>query len=179
MIYRPVRRISDTTEQSNLLHRITNLEIDNAREIVLPDKMFMSEHQVRKPFRLLVVDEWLYHRHGAQDERTCSAKVFHGGFRCYGCNRTYVVPHESSFEEPYLFTFDQTKTLDDPTAYMPDIDWKEVIKRKMAVVNAPMGAGKTEQLSKLVDHLELVDPDARILVISFREVLARQQASRL
>jgi hypothetical protein len=79
MIYQPVRHIT-SDEKTNLYHQITSLEINNAREIVLLDYIFLLEQHVRKCFWLFHVDEWLYHHHGEMEERTPSTKVFAGGF---------------------------------------------------------------------------------------------------
>jgi Origin of replication binding protein len=177
--YRPVRRIAQA-DFGNLYHRMTHAEIDNARETVQPDDMFLGEDHVRKPFRLFRVNEWLFHRHGDVDERTASSKVFRGGFRCFACNKTFIVPQETPFEEGYMFTADETIKSTNPSEYMPDVNWGECIgKKKVIVINAPMGSGKTEQLMKLVEYLDENEASSRLLVISFRELLARQQASRL
>jgi Origin of replication binding protein len=178
-IYRPVRRIAPG-DYGNLLHRLTYSDIDNAREIVQPDEIFLGEDHVRKPFRLFRVNDWIFHRHGGVDERTASAKVFRGGFRCFGCNKTYILPRDTPFEEPFMFTGEEVTKSEDPREYMPDVDWDLVIgKKKITVINAPMGSGKTEQLMKLVEYLDENEVSSRLLVISFRELLARQQSSRL
>jgi hypothetical protein len=62
-------------------------------------------------------DEWLYHQYGEIDECTASAKVFAGEFCYFGYSKTFIVPHDYLFEEPYMFTSDQTmKSLGDPTS---------------------------------------------------------------
>jgi Origin of replication binding protein len=106
--------------------------------------------------------------------------VFRGGIRCFACNKTFIVPRETPFEEGYMFTVDEKIKSTNPSQYMPDVNWDECIgKKKVMVINAPMGSGKTEQLMKMVEYLDENEASSRLLAISFRELLARQQASRL
>jgi superfamily II DNA or RNA helicase len=68
---------------------------------------------------------------------------------------------------------------------MPRIKWRLALEKRFIVINAPMGSGKTEQLRNLVRYLERSNiqnkkPNLlpRILVVTFRQLLAQQLAER-
>jgi hypothetical protein len=146
-------------------------------ERVAPDEVFMAEDGRSKAFRLFNPGDWLFHVHGGARERTPSAKVFFGGFRCFGCNTSFAVPQSTPWEAAYPFLAEETVTSRDPKQFMPDLDWVALLQRKFVVINANMGSGKTEQLVRLVKVAE--QEDRTVLVVSFRRFLATQQAKRL
>lgn len=149
----------------------------HSHEHVNPDDIFMAEDGRLKAFRLFRPDEWLFHVHGARRERTPSAKVFFGGFRCFGCNTTFAVPHTTPWEPVYPFRQDEQVSSSDPMSFMPNLDWGRLLERKYVVIAANMGSGKTEQLTRLVS---LANATGKyVLVLSFRRMLAVQQARRL
>jgi hypothetical protein len=151
------------------------------RELVEPGDLFRAETGGVKEFRLFRPDEWLYHKHdGVLEESSPSAKVFLGGFRCFGCNKTYGVLRTTASEENYPFAADEIVESDDPHAYMGsriDIDWASRLRKKWCVISAPMGAGKTRELEGLMDIAHRLGK--RVCVVSFRRVLALQQSQRL
>jgi Origin of replication binding protein len=111
--------------------------------------------------------------------------VFPGGFRCFACNETFIVPWTKPFEELYPVEPDQITESDNASTYMPRIKWRLALEKRFIVINAPMGSGKTEQLRNLVRYLEHSNiennkPDLlpRILVVTFQQLLAQQLAER-
>lgn len=137
------------------------------KEPVGPNDMFLSESGERKPFRRFVDNEFLHHVHNGIEERTASAKVFRGGFVCFGCQTTYGYVREATKEIDYPCEPCDEICSDDPLAYMPDIDWNERMRKKWFVMDAPMGSGKTEQLSRLVNAVETAGQS--VIVVSFAE----------
>lgn len=69
------------------------LFFQEVKETVEPDTVFMSEDGVRKPFKSFAVGEFLHH-----DFTFCAdgiiphARVFPGGFHCFVCRITAVLP---------------------------------------------------------------------------------------
>lgn len=152
------------------------------RQSVLPDECFRAESGKMKPFRLFGPDEFLYHVHNGVEEKTCSAKVFPGGFHCFGCNETFAIPKKDSDEECYAFFDDETQEETDANARLKTFDWKSILKethfkKKWHVISAPMGSGKTHQMMGLVNAA--ATSNLSVCCVSFRVFLATQQAERL
>ena len=148
---------------------------------VFPDDCFTSEDGEYKAFKRFKVGEFLRHVHNGVEENTASAKVFAGGFHCFGCNSTFGYVKDDTKEPEYPYQDEDITLTDDHLAYMPDVDWAGITSdKKFVVMDAPMGSGKTQQLQRLTYWLEHTKgPDYRVCVVSFRQFLAIQQAKRL
>jgi hypothetical protein len=138
-------------------------------EVVSYDGLFMAEDGSWKRFHEFRPDDWIRHDHfGGGPEANASAKVFAGGFRCFGCNKTYMVPMTSPWEEP--FEHSPTRGIviisKDPQYKIPmGCEWLHLLsKYKYLVFIGPMGSGKTEQMARFI----LANKKARVLVLSFR-----------
>ena len=132
-----------------------------------------------KPFKLFKEGDFLYHTYGGVEERTPSGKVFHGGFRCFGCNTMFVVPWESPWEKPYEFLPGEI-VQGQERQQMPDIDWGTLQKSKFIIISAPMGTGKMFQAARLVDKIitnETCEGEKVVLSVMFWQMLATQLAS--
>jgi hypothetical protein len=150
------------------------------RGVIKPEDVFRSESGERKKFKMFVSGEWLYHVHGQAEERSPSAKVFCGGFTCFGCSQTYGVLRTREVEEDYPFGGDEVVSSQDPDAYIAQvgkIDWVARLLKKFCVVDAPMGSGKTHEISGLVSVAH--SNKKHVCVVSFRRTLALQQAKRM
>lgn len=117
--------------------------------------------------------------HRGAEENTPSAHVFYGGFRCFGCTTTYGVPRTSVKEPEFPYLEEEIYEVMDPYARLPDIDWEECMKKRFFVCGAPMGCGKTHQAAHLCAICSEMEPPLKVLVVSFRRMLAMQTAARL
>jgi hypothetical protein len=168
-------------------HERANVPVLNPRRarvfetaMVEPNDEFLGEDGRMRKFLDFNEGESLFHVHGGVREQTASACVFNGGFTCFGCSTTYKLPQrddglDAYYAEAFEFHDSETQRTDDPMAYMPDADWTTLLQKKFVVISAPMGAGKTEQVARL---LISESSPKRVLVISFRVMLAVQQATR-
>jgi hypothetical protein len=176
--YQECRRVRATRATVNILNPRPAGVFENAE--LDPNELFLGEDGRMKKFVEFKEGDSLFHVHGGVREQTASANVFKGGFTCFGCSKTYRLPSpdgglDAYYADDFAFLESETQRSDEPTAYMPDVDWTTHLKRKFVVISAPMGAGKTEQVARLL----LSDScPPRVLVISFRVMLAVQQANR-
>ena len=143
------------------------------------DDLFMSAAGQIKPFHEFAVNDWIKHKHGASYEATASARVFPGGFHCFGCNMTFCVPEESPYEPLHSFLPHQIVSSDDPTATMGDLDWRELLAHpvKLFILGAFMGSGKTYQVTRLVSASQNLGYES-VLVVVCRQFLALQLSSQ-
>ena len=139
---------------------------------------FMSEAGVTKPFYKFAEGDLIRHDHrgDGNPEANASAKVFRACFRCYVCNKCYFVMQIME-EDRFEFRNGETAEATDESTWL-EVDWKQHFTKKFSVISAPMGSGKTEQLGVLVNEW-LRPQNQATIVVSFRQVLARQQAKRL
>ena len=158
---------------------VTSISNDNIWDPVDPDEIFRSEDGTKKPFRFFRPGEFLFHVHSGQEEKTPSAKTFPGGFHCFGCNTTFALPRPMVKEDEFPFEADEITESDESTDWLPDINWNEIMKKKWCTVSAPMGSGKTHQLTRLADTVYSMTPRKSMIVVGFRRFLCIQQAKRL
>ncbi len=152
-------------------HRAPAFEVE-----ISPNTEFCGEDGCWKKFSAFRVGDFIRHDHfGNGVERRASASVYPGGFRCFVCNVSYGVAREQLWADPYVFYDDEITTNDDPVAYMPDLDWENMMNKKYIIIGGPMGSGKTEQVVRLVDRLTNDNPNLRVLLVAFRRMLAIQQ----
>lgn len=153
------------------------------RESVDPEGLFRSEDGTVKPFKTFREGEFLHHTHNGREERTPSARVFRGGFHCFGCQQTFVLPRESPWEPSYEFLPEEIvhaavgegETIP-RMQRMPNINWRAQMPtlKKFYVMSAPMETGKTFQVARLLDTL--ARGGKTVLSVTFRRMLATQLA---
>ena len=174
--YRKHRQL--TSEERGLVNRDITMQ---PRQPVHVDECFRTEAGYMQPFRLFNVGDWLFHVHNGVEEQTPSAKVFPGGFHCFGCGETFAVPSASE-EDSYEFFEEEIQRSDHPSARLNDFDWERIImhnhgNKKFHIICAPMGSGKTHQMEYLTNYCW--DHQHSVCCVSFRIFLATQQAQRL
>ncbi len=88
--------------------------------------------------------------------------VYRLEFHCHVCATQFTVYAKTDIEEPYEFQTDEIFMTDDEKAYVADliqggIPWNDIVdgvnRKKCVVIQAPMGMGKTHELSKLVTSI--------------------------
>ena len=169
------QRLLSNEERSNAMHGVDAFD---PKEPVSPDEVFRGEDGGYRPFRLFCPGDSFFHVHNGQEERSPSAKVFDGGFHCFGCAATFACIRTPAKEPQFPFEENEIdESGEDPNAFMPSIDWNEKLRWKFCVVHAPMGSGKTHQLARLVN--QCFEEGRSVCLVSFRVLLAQQQASRL
>ena len=168
------RRLLTHAERANAMR---NIEDFDPHEPVSPDEVFRDEDGTYKPFRLFRSGDCFHHMHNGIEERTPSARVFNGGFHCFGCARTFACVTTPAKEPLFPFEDAEIDESDDAKAFMPNIRWREKMQRKFCVVHAPMGSGKTYQLARLVNRC--VRENKSVCLVAFRVMLAKQLATRL
>ena len=89
----------------------------------------------------------------------------------------YALPRTCPWEPEFPFQPEETVEHTDASAFLPSIDWEKRTKKKWCVLSAPMGSGKTQQLTPLVDKANR--EKLSVCFVSYRRLLATQQANRL
>ena len=153
------------------------VESFDPNEPVCPDELFRGEDGRYKPFRLFHLGDSFFHIHNGQEECTPSAKVFNGRFHCFGCAKTFACVRTPAKEPIFPFNKEDIDHSTDYNAFMLTIDWDMKMAWKFCIVHAPMGAGKTHQLSRLVN--QCVIQGFHICLLSIRVMLAKQQEKQL
>ena len=167
-------RLLTNQERSNAMRSVESCD---PNEPVCPDEVVHGEDGKYKPFRLFCLGNAFFHVHYGQEECTPSAKVFNGGFHCFGCAKTFACVRTPAKEPTFPFYSEDINQSTNYYALMLTIDWEVKMAWKFCVIHAPMGAGKTHQLSRLVN--QCVDQGLRVCLLSFRVMLVKQQAKRL
>ena len=162
--------------------------------------VFKSTDGTRKKLKYFVAGDVFHHvcDDGVEDAEA-NAKVFEKcRFRCFKCNKTFCVPRSPTAEDPYPFEPHEIDKTTDENSYIPKsndasetnlrgIDWKKLDEKKWTIVSAPMGSGKTEQISILLNEvvrsnessyaytenpMPTLPGNKTVCVISFRRYLA-------
>ena len=190
--YRKSVKVPLTQEERDLYGRGIDWTTEQAQ--FDPNTEFLVQGTGRRvPFHDIADGEMIHHRHhGEIEESTASASVWkkcrRSGFFCHTCQVNYNAKEAEipDLEDRFLFQKQQERVAKNGENYIGDPDndndikWQEWLEKKWAVIDAPMGSGKTEQLANLMRVLNQPCYERkRVLVVTFRVALAHQMSKRL
>ena len=174
------------------------------RATCTPDfKLRMASTGELTPLRDIPAGASVYHIHenSTREERNPSANVWENGnlrgYLCWKCNIKYyskdVGKHKLEKRFPFIDGVEcreaetdsdgnQHGFIGDPD-HLNDFDWKQLLEKFAVIIDAPMGAGKTAELARLVEYIRRRAEEERrrfrVLVVTYRISLAWQLARRL